>query len=179
MAEMTISEGLQSIKTATSRIAKKRAEVQTRIAYDGRLQDPLAKAGGSEEFIKSELQAINDLEGNVLKTRLAIQKANFDTELTIGKFTMTVAGWLVWRREISGNRSQYYNTVNREVQRLRQAVLTAANTRAALNAEDKIVDVKVNVNEKKWAEESEELDEVLGQLDGRLSAFNATHTIDV
>lgn len=177
MATVTITEALQSIKIASERVRKKRAEVQNRVAYDARLQDPLAGKGGSKEYIKAELQSVADLEENIVKTRLAIQRANFENFLVINDVERTVAAWLIWRREIAAQREAFFTVVSTQIGRVRQAL--AQPIRVAQDVQTAPANAEVNVDERKWAQEHEQIGEILGVLDGRLSAFNATHTIEV
>jgi hypothetical protein len=176
--QVTITEALQSIKIATERIAKKRREVLNRVAYDARLQDPLAGKGGTKAYIKAELQSIADLEENVVKTRLAIQKANFEHELAVEGTTRTVAAWLVWRREIAQSRTMYYDQVSNAVTAVRKA-LAQTTLRGAAAEIVPPADATVNIDETAWAADHEYIGTILGVLDGRLSAFNATHTIEI
>jgi hypothetical protein len=179
MATVTITEALQSIKIVTERVAKKRKEVLSRVAYDSRLQDPLAGKGGSKDYIKAELQAIAALEENVVKTRLAIQQVNFSNTLTINDVERTVAAWLIWRREVAGNREAFYTQVSNQIRTFRQTLAQPTRTSVA-NAELLApANAEVNIDERAWAEGHEQIGEILGVLDGRLSAFNATHTIEV
>jgi hypothetical protein len=175
--QQTITEALQSIKTSAEKIAKKRREIAQRVTNDSRMVDPLANKGGTAEYIRQELQAIADLEANIVKARLAIQAANQQESITVGGIEHTVAGWLVWRREIAGPQETFFGQVSGNIQKQRTQVagLNRTQTVPAVAPND----LTVYINEKTWAENHESLGEILGLLDGRLSAFNATHTIEV
>lgn len=178
MATMTITEALQSIKIATDKIAKKRSEIQQRVTHDSRMVDPLAQKGGSKEYIKAELQSIADLENNIVATRLAIQSANATNTLTVNGVERSVAAWLIWRREIAPAQQNGLAQLSNQIRTARAQALSANRT-ALTNMQQAAADVVVNLDERKLAEDSEALGEILGVLDGRLSAFNATHTIEV
>lgn len=186
MSKMTITEALQEIKTIGKRLEKKRASLSPYLARDSRARDPLAKDGGSEKFITSERQAISDLEDRIVSIRTAIQTSNLAASLQVGQKTRTVAEWLTWRREISGNQIAFLRTMAAGLSKLRTDVMQkGGKVVAAAVAVNEAFDpsgppeVVVNVDERKLISEQEELEQNLGDLDGKLSLFNATTTIDV
>lgn len=156
--------------------ALKQIEVCAQTAHDSRMVDPLAQKGGSKEYIKAEMQSIAALEDNVVNTRLAIQKANADNVININGIEKSVAAWLIWRREVAPLLQSFFRNVD---SKLTQSRAQIAQANRSLAAGATASDLVVYVDEKKIAEDAETIGEVLGVLDGRLSAFNATHTIDV
>jgi hypothetical protein len=186
MSTITITEALQEIKTIGLRLNKKRGSIGSYLAREARVRDPLEKDGGSEKFITEELQAINDLEKRIVAIRTAIQRSNLGASLTIGAMSFTVAEWLTWRREIAGNQKQFLHTVvnaiagfRNEVQKKGGRVVGSAvaiNEAIGVNDPPQIV---VNIDERKVVKAQEEMEEVTGVLDGKLSLFNATTLIEV
>lgn len=174
----TITEALAAIKTTQARLAKKRLAILPYITRDARLIDPLTKEGGSEAYIASERQAISDLEQRVVRLRTAIQAANIATQLTIGTVTMSVAEWLTWRREIAQDSNtflvQMFNliTTQRSQERKRNALNTATTDATESNT-------VVCLSEKALTSDIETMQQVLGELDGKLSLLNATTTVTV
>lgn len=176
MATLTITEALQQIKTSLARIASKRGEVTSRVAQDSRMVDPLQNQGGTREFIKAALQSVQDLEKRIVALRVGINQANLNSSVEINGDSRTVAEWLVWKRELVSNQQTFFVQVSRNIQTGRNNAGTANRT---LQAGAAPVDVTVFIDERKFAADTEHLNEVLSVLDGRLSAFNATHTIEV
>jgi len=172
---MTITEALAEIKTINKRLEKKREFVSQFLWRQERIKDPLEKDGGSEETIKRERQAINDLEERVIKIRRAIQQANDATTVTILEVSRTVSEWLTWRREIAQNQQKFLAVLRTGIYNMRQEAqkkgLNIAQNKEAISSDNDIV---VNINEQELAKNIERLEEMLGTLDGQLSLKNAT-----
>jgi predicted Zn-dependent protease with MMP-like domain len=179
MAQMTITEALAELKTIDRRLAKKREFVLTYLLRQEAFKDPLEKDGGSVSAIKRETQAIGDLEERKVVIRRAIQQANEKNTVTLGKQIRTIADWLVWRREVVPQQQQFLTNMRTKIEQARQEALRkGANlTTAVENAKPN--DVIVNINEQELAKEIEELEEILGKLDGQLSLKNATLFVEV
>lgn len=178
MAKITITEALAEIKTIGARIQKKRESVMRYFSRDARLLDPMKDEGGSTEFVRRERQAIEDLEERVVKIRTAIQIANLSNRLQIGSQVRTVQAWLNWRREVANSAKGFLqqlanqlNAVRQNAQRQGQQVVAGESYSPG--------DVIVSVNERELAAEIESTEEILGQLDGKLSLFNATVPVEV
>lgn len=179
---ITITEGLAEIKTIGKRIETKDTQLQGYLYRDARLKDPMEKTeGGSEAFVKSERQAIGDLQKRIVELRTSIQEANMKTRLDLNGDSMTVYEWLIWRREIAPLQKARLDMIWRVLQSARAQAqkagfgIVAAAAAVQGNAEPK--DVIVNVDEKAVAVEREQLEKTLGDLDGRLSLINATTMI--
>jgi len=179
MAQITITESLAELKTIDKRIAKKREFMLDYLLRQEIFKDPLEREGGSVSAIKREMQAVHDLEERKITIRRAIQQANEFNTVTVGKRTRSIADWLVWRREVAPQQQNYLASIRAKIEQARQeanrkgAGLTASADAAKPN------DVVVNVNEQELARQIEELEEVLGKLDGQLSLKNATLLVDV
>lgn len=186
MSKLTITEALQEIKTIGSRLTKKRQSLLQYLARDIRVRDPLEKDGGSEKFISEERQAIIDLESRVVAIRTAIQRSNLAASLTVGLRTRTVAEWLTWRREISAGQKSFVGSliqglasVRNEVQKKGGRMVAAAlAVNESPNANDP-PQVVVCVDERKLLDEQDSLEQILGDLDGKLSLFNAITVIEI
>jgi len=178
----TITEALAEIKTIGKRIEKKRQSVATYLARDLRLKDPLEKDGGSVKFVAEERQGIHDLSVRVVNIRTAIQKSNLATPTTIAGVTKSVAEWLTWRREVAPGEQSFLTSLNNGIRTIRdKAQRDGARIVPAggdSTPESKGVEVVVNVDEKLLLSAQENLETVLGELDGRLSLLNATTVIE-
>ena len=179
--KLTITEALAEIKTIGKRVETKQSQLESYIVRDSRMRDPMEKTGGSEEYIKRERQAINDLQKRVVDLRLAIQKSNMVTKLALNGTEMTVYEWLIWRREVAPTATNQLSRIWQTLQNARRGaqqrgvnVIAAA---AAVQSGNEAHDLIVNVNEQEIAKERETVEAALGELDGRLSLINATTLI--
>ena len=182
---MTITEALQEIKTINGRLEKKRGALMPYVARDNRARDPFEKSGGSAEHIRAERQSIWDLEQRLVQIRTAIQSANLNSILAVGDVQHTVAEWLTWRRDVSAGQVAFLQAVIRGIQQVRQQVQQKGGRVTTVPSVEINTDatappeVVVSVDERKLLEEQDMLQQQLGTLDGKLSLFNATMTIDV
>jgi hypothetical protein len=187
MSKLTITEALQEIKTIGSRLQKKRQAIINYLARDSRVRDPLEKDGGSEKYITQERQAISDLEKRIITIRTAIQRSNLDSPLCVGTKSMSVAEWLTWRREVSTlgkqflvNLTQGISAIRADTQKKGGRVIAAAAVAVSesIGSGDP-PQIAVNIDENELIRDQEEMEEILGTLDGKLSLFNATTLIEV
>lgn len=180
MAKITITEGLQEIKTVIKRVEKKQLFIRNNVTRQANLKDSLAKGGETgKEVLAQERQAIDDLTDRAIRIRQAISKANDNTEITVAGKTRSVAEWLIWRREHADNRQSLLDNLNSHIQQARAKAGQRGGTLAESEYRAKDNDIIVNVDEKELADEIEEHEKIVGTLDGKLSLVNATTTIDV
>lgn len=177
-AKMTITEALAEIKTITARVEKKRAAVMPYLVRDGRVIDPHEKDGGSVGFVGRERQGIHDLEERLVAIRTAIQRKNLDTSLTLEGETRSLAAWLTWRREVSAGSKTFLSSIASHIQGHRQRERGRSFVQPG-NELTKPEDIIVAVNEAALSAEIEQMETLLGTLDGKLSLLNATITIDI
>jgi hypothetical protein len=178
MAQITITEALAELKTIDKRIAKKREFVLAYLLRQEMFKDPLERDGGSVSAIKRETQAIRDLEERKIVIRRAIQRANEHNSVTVGKQSRSIADWLVWRREVAPVQQQFLASIRGKIEQARQEATRKGGGLSTSAESAKPNDVIVNINEQDLARDIEQLEEVLGALDGQLSLKNATLTID-
>jgi hypothetical protein len=181
MATITITEALAELNTIKKRLAKKRESVVAFLTRSEGLKDPLEKQGGSPEFIRRELQAIVDLETRHRAIRIAIQRRNQETLVRINDREMTVAEWLTYRKEQSVDAQRFLSNIRQTIDKVRSEATRKGNQVVTVGsaADLKPTDVIVNIDEAALSKQIEALEDVLGQLDGRLSLINATTTIEV
>lgn len=183
VTKLTVTEALAEIKTLQARIQKRRENIQPYLARQNAVTDPLARdmEGGSPAFIKRERQAAHDLEERLVKLRTAIQRLNLTETITIGKDTRTIAEWLTWRKEVMPGLRSFLATLRGALQKLRQEA--KGRSVSVVNVEAPQApgyqDVIVNINEVELAQEVEQLETIVGTLDGQLSLKNATTFIEV
>lgn len=172
MSKITITEALAEIKTIGKRIAKQVEFVNTYVSRPEMVRDPLDKEGGSESLVNKGVQSILDLYTRWVDLRMAIQKANEETLLTVGDQTMPIARWLVWRREVSTPLQQFWATLGAKVSQHNYQWKNQQGITENCNA---IINYPIT----KISEKHEQIVMVLGNLDGQLSLKNATTVIDV
>jgi hypothetical protein len=185
MAQLTITEALQEIKTIGLRLTKKRNAITPYIARDSRVRDPFEVQGGSAKYIREERQSISDLETRQVAIRTAIQQANLSSSLTIGNVTKSVSEWLTWRREIAENQKSFVGLLIAHVQKVRAEVqqkggkLVSVASAEVNMSQQNPTEVVVSVDEKDLLTEQDALENTLGVLDGKLSLFNAIAVIEI
>jgi hypothetical protein len=179
MPPITITEALAELKTIDRRLAKKREFVLSYLIRQEMFKDPLEKDGGSVSAIRREMQSIVDLEERRVSIRRAIQQANERNAVTVGKHTRAIADWLVWKREVAPAHQQFLAGIRGKIEQARQEALKKGASLAQSAEAARPNDVIVNVNEQDLAREIENLEDVLGKLDGQLSLKNATLFVEV
>lgn len=178
MSKITITEALAEVPTIEKRLEKKKDFILSFLFRQSAIRDPHEKDGGSPVLIARELQATKDLQERLVDIRSAIQEANAKNSIAIGNETRSIADWLTWRREVAPKLQQLYKEINQKLTSMRQQAIKQG-VNVSQNDAGFSGDFVVNVNEKELAEKIENLENVLGVLDGQLSLKNATITIDV
>lgn len=179
MAKITITEALAELNTIDKRLEKKRAMVQGILARPENLRDPLEKSGGSVQTLAQERQSIHDLEERIVRIRAAIRAANAATTITVLGITRTIDDWLTWRRDVVPDYQQFLQQMRARLDLFRN---DATRKGAGLKSEGddtKAGDLIVHLDERALYEEAENLENILGTLDGQLSLKNATISIDI
>lgn len=178
MSQITITEALAEIPTIEKRIDKKQEFILNFLYRQSAVRDPHEKDGGSNELIKRELQAITDLQARLVKIRSEIQIANAKNTITIGDETRTIVDWLTWRREVAPKQQALLSQISGKLSIMRREA-----SQKGVGVSDKDAgfspDYVVNLNERELADKIENLETILGALDGQLSLKNATITIEL
>ncbi len=181
MTEMTITEALAELPTIEKKLAHKRTFVQNYLFRPDSMRDPHEKDGGSVELIRREMQAMIDLGERVIAIRTAIQQANHTNSITMGTVSRSIADWLTWRREVAPAQLQFLKgTFNALSNLRRKAAQEGAVVKSEASKDSTLTrDYVVHVNEADLSKQIEEMEDMLGALDGKLSLMNATIKISV
>lgn len=172
---MTITEALAELKTIQKRVEKKRQYIGQYLGRQEGLRDPLEKDGGSPAVIARERQAISDLQTRHVAIRTGIQKINQVTPIVVAGVAKTIAEWLTWRKEIAPGAQTFVTSLRASVESNRkQALQKGFAVVSATVAPTAPTDIIINVDEAALAAEAEQLEIILGTLDGQLSLKNAT-----
>lgn len=172
---MTITEALAELKTLEKRISAKREFIRSYFIRTDNLKDPFEKDGGSEKKVQEEQQALSDLETRAVTLRRAIQSANEATVVTVGKTEMTIADWLVWRRDIAPSRERFLKDLRMKLTQSRDMI----NRQFMPDVNGTKINLVVNIDEGQLNKQIEEMEKIAGELDGQLSLKNATVMVEV
>jgi hypothetical protein len=179
MSKITITEALAEVPTISKRIEKKQEFIRSFLSRQSAVRDPHEKDGGSSVLIQRELQGIKDLQQRLIDIRSTIQNANAENTITVEGTTRTIADWLTWRREVAPGEQRFTQTLFSQLQQLRQQAQQKGVNVLASDKGEFSADFVVNINEKELADKLENLEVVLGTLDGQLSLKNATIMIEL
>ena len=177
---ITITEALAELKLINSKIEKKKQFILTYLGRQEGAKDPLEKSGGSSVAIASEMQSIKDLSERFIRIRSAIASANAANVVEILGVKYSVADWLIWRRSVApmvqGFEQSIMNGINNIRNRARQQ-----NVNVVKPGEEakNLTDVLIEIDEMELSKRMERTQEILDNLDGKLSLHNATVQIDV
>lgn len=178
MTKTTITQALAEIKTVAKRIDTKVAGVTEHLMQPAALRDPLERQGGSAKYVTEERQAINDLLALQVRIRRAIADANISNSITAGGQTRTIAEWLIWKREVAPKQSAFLRSLFNNIRNERLRAQAKGASIVTAGQDTKPADVVVNLDEKALIAEIEQLDTILGTLDGELSLKCATIFIE-
>jgi hypothetical protein len=101
------------------------------------------------------------------------------TMLSLGKMNMSVADWLVWRREVLPGTKQFMASMANGIEQVRSEALRKGVMTVAAEAEARPGDIIIHIDEMDLKNEIDELEITAGDLDGKLSLLNATTKIEV
>lgn len=189
MEKMTITEALAEVPLAKKKITQAETNILRYLARPEERRDPLEDEGGSEEYVVSQLQSIEDNWKRLVRIRMAIGSANTDYKVTVGEYTKTIEAWLIWRREVYPYQQRLYDQMVRRIDeerkgdRIQQSGSALGNFQRFQQQSQQTEypgkgDVKVEYDEKHLAELVDVLEETNGKLDGRLTLFNSTVEIE-
>ncbi len=178
MEKLTITEALAEVKTINKRLVKKGEFILTYLVRQEKFKDPLLADGGSPVAIQRELQSVKDLNERIVAIRRAIAKANAETVLALGGQTRSIADWLTWRREVAGSMQTFYGKLAQQINAVRTDAVRKNVSVVPAGGDAKPDDVYVNLSEQGLAQIREEMETILGDLDGKLSLLNATTFIE-
>lgn len=173
---MKITEAMAEIKLFAKKIASQRDFVIRNLKREDRIRDPFEKDSTTQEaMVKAALQSISDNEKNIVAYRFAITKANMEKVVELEGMSMTVAEWLIWRREVMPLRKQLLGTLANQIANI--GVEQQAAVRRVFPGRDteQITPTNfiINVSDKWLISEIEKLDAIEQRLDGQLSMLNA------
>lgn len=185
----SVTQGLAECKTLLARIAAKEKGIQSYLARQAIVIDPHAgethnELTGSAAFVAKELQSVHDMRIRYVDIRSAVHKQNDLTWINLTlpggtRISKTVTGWLSWRKDLSAGEIQSLKTyrtlcdqARRESTRRDGKVVTQGQGAPSEN------DIVFHIDETWLAQKLDDLEYILGTLDGELSQVNATTNIE-
>lgn len=172
MTAMTVTEALAEIKTIGKRLDQKAQFIMSNTGRPSVVLDPLAKDGGAEKLIAESIQAHGDLVKRIEDIRVLIQVANQKNTITLEGITKSVAGWLAWRKECAPKARQLLQNMAGQIKSGHDQMRGKGTAEAPIS-------FVTHFSEQEIARRLETIEKLLGTLDGKLSLFNATCTVDV
>lgn len=196
MREITITEALAEIPTTMNRVKEKMVGMVPYLIRPKDSIDPMKDDGGVEAFIEKERQSISDLLTKIVHIRTAVAQINLVTQLEVEGRKMSVAEWLVWKREVAPHLKTMYDAMLKAVREARspRALMEAVSRQADKYADirrlggrgqqeepdpSKLIQIIVHFKERALLDEMDNLTKTLGGLDGKLSLLNASIKIKV
>lgn len=178
--QLTITEALSEINLINKKITNAKENVYMHSTRVEHMKDPFEKEGGSQAFVQSQMQSIEDLKKRLIKIRSSILKANLENELEIDGTKMTISEWLTWKKEVAKDSTEFYSKAFRDCKHKLDRQENAPQVfKDELTNEVKCIKVIPNVDYAKCLEMTSKLDEVYQKLDGKLSLKNATIIVEV
>ncbi len=165
---ITIQEVLADLKYRAKRAEKKGATVLSNLFRSANTIDKMAAEGGTPLFVEREAQAMRDIAYDIIKARVAIQRSNLETSVTCEGVTMTVAEWIVWKREVHPIMYSFLSQAQGIVRK-------QSSTPRKLDEPD----VVYHMSEQDILRKLETLQAMYEKLDGLLSLNNATATVEL
>lgn len=180
MQQMTLTEALSEINLLNKKIATKKENILQHTTRVEHVTDPLEKDGGSVNFVKSELQAIEDLKTRLIKIRSAVLKANMENEIDIDGNKMTIAEWLTWKKEVAKDSMDFYSKAFQQTKlKLDRQESHPQVFKDEKTGEVKCIKVVANIDYPDYIKRHAKIDETYEKLDGKLSLKNATVTVQI
>jgi len=179
--KLMIAQAMNEVKLAEKKIQSSLEFILRNLLREEDRRDPFAKDGTTQEaMVKSALQSIQDNEKRIVSLKLAINKINLETSLTVESMSATIAEWLIWRRDILPPQKQRLQAlVQRMTAALGEPSIAARRTAAAAGVQFEKVQIIVNLSEKDLMAAIQKLDTIEERLDAMLSMANATTPIEV
>jgi hypothetical protein len=176
---LTVTEALSEINLIKKKIEKKRETVLNSLIKPKHLKDKLESQGGSREFIKAELQSMNDLMARHLKLKGSIAAANIGNMIAVNGVTRSIHDWLNWKRDLSAGDLQFNTQIHKDVQKHFDTLAKQPQVFKDDDGKTHLLEYEANVEYGDFIKSSEAIQETLEKLDGQLSLKNATILLDV
>jgi len=178
---MKITEAMSEIKLFIKKITSQRDFILRNLTREEWRKDPFEKDRTTQDAqVKAAIQSISDLEKNIVAYRYAIAKANMKEHISLEGMDMTVAEWLIWRREVLPLRKQLLGNLANQMANIGKEQQITQRSYASKDAEKlQPTNYLVNVSDKWLREETEKLETIEQRLDGQLSMINANVDVEL
>lgn len=192
LMQMTIARAMTRKKTIKAQLDKIIEDISNHSAINNKRLHILSNEKSdikknhreATEKVKSLFQQFHDLKDNYIKLKLAINKANLETEIIVAGKTLKIAEALVYKNDIqeylSNLKTAYQHAVKkatREVDTFNQNMKTEGLSEQV--KKEVLADVLYLVPIEKIDELDSFLVEFMTEIDGTLNEVNARTLIDV
>jgi len=190
--KMTIARGLTRLKTIKAQLQNISNQIGTYGAINNKTRHPMGEQkvpldknhNQAIEHVRSLYQQFNDLIKEFIKIKLAIDKANMETVITVGGKQMTIQEALIYRRDIQAYVQQLNEQYGRAVQKAQTSV-DKYNSNLNTEGMDEntlkavLADVLYVVPREEIQKVNDFLVQFMTELDGVLNEVNAITEISV
>lgn len=190
--KLTIARGLTRLKTIKAQLASIAIQIATNGAISNKARHPLGEQKAAidknhnqaVEAVNSLYQQFDDLTSEFIRIKLAIDKANLNTVISIGGKEMTIQEALIYRRDVQAYVQSLSNQYGRAVMSAQQAVDKHNNSLNTEGMDENTIkavraDVLHLVPRERINEVNKFLVEFMTELDGTLNEVNALTEITV
>lgn len=171
-----MTQAFTELRTLEKRIQKKQEKILRYLYRTNDQIDPFGEEPGSKAEIQKELQSIEDLWQRYMDIRKAMRKANEETFITIEGVERSMADWVAWKREVAPKVGRFIQSMVLRVYQGRDEI-NRENIRR--KKDEEVKHIVINVDEKALSDRGENIEKILGALDGQLAVKNATVTLDI
>lgn len=190
--KMTIARGLTRLKTIKAQLQSIASQIGVGGAINNKVRHQLGEQkvavdknhNQASEAVNSLYQQFNDLTAEFIRIKLAIDKANLTTVISIGGKEMLIQEALIYRRDVQ----QYVQSLNNQYGRAVNVAQNAVDKyNSGLNTEGMdentlkavMADVLYLVPRERINEVNKFLVEFMTELDGTLNEVNALTEISI
>lgn len=166
---MKVIEGMKQIKD----LSQKGEDLRTKVAkYCADLDSETPMYGNKQtEQIKEWIQAHSDIQREILRLRVAVQRTNLATEVTIQlngqPVKKTIAEWIHRRRDLASREYEMWAGLGRKEQSMKEGMLVTST------GEKKEVHIRRYYDPRTRDEKAEEYRSEPNQIDATLEVVNA------
>lgn len=179
---MKIAEAMAEVKLAGKKIQTNFEFVMRNLGREEWRKDPFDKDGTTQaEEVKKAMQSTADLQTRIVALKNAINRVNQGLTLEVSGMRMTVAEWLIWRKEVLPIEKKMLQQLANQIANIGRGDQAAQVRRqfqgqAAVETPSSWI---VNVSDKWLVEQIQKLDTIEQTLDGQLSILCATTDIEL
>lgn len=177
---MKITEAMSEVKLCVKKIQSNRDFVLRNLRREEWRKDPFEKDGTTQEAqVQQALQAIMDLERRIVALKNGINKTNLTQMIELEGRTMSVAEWIIWKREVLPLRKQMLSVFANQIANTAVEGMSPARRFVGQTEQGPQTNWYINVSDKWLLAELQMLETIEQRLDARLSMMNANVEVEL